>query len=172
MQQHPDARLLRLGVGDVTLPLCDAVIRALHKAVDDQANKATFHGYMPECGAEFLKEAICGHYARRGVTLDTEEFFISCGAGDDLGNTLIFLPWIIPRWSSSQPTRLMSIPISLPAIRLIHLPADSSCGFAPLPDDSLPADIIYICSPNNPPARSSPARSSRPGWTTPMPAVR
>ena len=56
--EHPTAHLLRLGVGDVTLPLCDAVIAAMHKAVDDQAKKETFHGYMPECGAPFLKEAI------------------------------------------------------------------------------------------------------------------
>lgn len=150
MQQHPDARLLRLGVGDVTLPLCDAVIRALHKAVDDQANKATFHGYMPECGAEFLKEAICGHYARRGVTLDTEEVFISCGAGDDLGNILDLFA-VDNTALVIEPTYPAYVDSNIIAgHRLIHLPADSSCGFAPLPDDSLPADIIYICSPNNP----------------------
>ena len=63
---HPDKKLLRLGVGDVTLPLCDAVIKAMYSAVDDQSKKETFHGYMPECGSEELKTAIAGYYARRG----------------------------------------------------------------------------------------------------------
>ena len=64
--EHPDEKLLRLGVGDVTLPLCDAVIKAMYSAVEDQSKKETFHGYMPECGWEKLKTAIAGYYARRG----------------------------------------------------------------------------------------------------------
>ena len=84
-REHPQEKLLRLGVGDVTLPLCDAVIRALHKAVDDQAQKKTFHGYMPECGAHDLKVAVQSYYAARGIAFERDEIFISCGAGDDLG---------------------------------------------------------------------------------------
>ena len=80
LQEHPQARLLRMGIGDVTLPLCPAVIRALHEAVDDQAEKERFHGYMPECGAPFLRKAIAEHYRRRGVNLDEEEVFVSSGA--------------------------------------------------------------------------------------------
>ena len=72
LREHPQTRLLRMGIGDVTLPLCGAVIRALHEAVDDQAEKERFHGYMPECGAPFLRKAIAEHYRKRGVNLDEE----------------------------------------------------------------------------------------------------
>ena len=73
--EHPDKKLLRLGVGDVTLPLCSAVIKAMYSAVEDQSKKETFHGYMPECGSEELKTAIAGYYARRGVELCNDEIF-------------------------------------------------------------------------------------------------
>lgn len=150
MAEHPTAHLLRLGVGDVTLPLCDAVITAMHKAVDDQAQKATFHGYMPECGAPFLKEAIRGHYATRGVALDTDEIFVSSGAGDDLGAILDLF--------SGVNTALVTEP-AYPAYvdsniiaghRVVHLPSSRKNGFLPMPDGSIFADIVYICSPNNP----------------------
>ena len=150
MAEHPTAHLLRLGVGDVTLPLCDAVITAMHKAVDDQAQKATFHGYMPECGAPFLKEAIRGHYATRGVALDTDEIFVSSGAGDDLGAILDLF--------SGVNTALVTEP-AYPACvdsniiaghRVVHLPSSRKNGFLPMPDGSIFADIVYICSPNNP----------------------
>ena len=85
---HPNAKLLRLGIGDVSLPLCPAVIQALHEAVDDQAKKETFHGYMPEQGALFLRKAIATHYAKRGVNLSPEEVFVSSGASDELGDIL------------------------------------------------------------------------------------
>ena len=88
LAENPDKKLLRLGIGDVTLPLCDAVITALHKAVDDQAHKETFHGYMPECGSAFLKSAVAGHYRERGIDFSDDEVFITCGARDDLGNIL------------------------------------------------------------------------------------
>ena len=148
--EHPTAHLLRLGVGDVTLPLCDAVIAAMHKAVDDQAKKETFHGYMPECGAPFLKEAIRGHYAARGVELDADEIFVSSGAGDDLGAILDLF--------SGVNTALVTEP-AYPAYvdsnviaghRVVHLPSSRKNGFLPMPDGSIFADIVYICSPNNP----------------------
>ena len=82
MKEHPNAHLLRLGIGDVTLPLCGAVIKALHEAVEDQAKKETFHGYMPECGADFFKQAVKGYNAGRNVLLDEEEIFVSSGASD------------------------------------------------------------------------------------------
>ena len=66
-QRHPDAHLYRMGIGDVSRPLCGAVIQALHEAVDDQASPERFHGYMPECGAPFLRAAIAEHYRRRGI---------------------------------------------------------------------------------------------------------
>ena len=73
--EHPEKYIYRMGIGDVSLPLCDAVIAALHEGVADQANKETFHGYMPECGAQFLRETVAGHYAERGVILDADEVF-------------------------------------------------------------------------------------------------
>ena len=68
-QEHPGTKLLRMGIGDVSLPLCDAVINALHEAVEDQASKESFHGYMPECGAPFLRETVADYYKKRGVSL-------------------------------------------------------------------------------------------------------
>ena len=80
LEKNPNAHLLRLGIGDVSLPLPGAVIKALHEAVDDQAVKQTFHGYMPECGAPFLRETIAAHYNKRGVNINTDEVFVSSGA--------------------------------------------------------------------------------------------
>ena len=90
LKENPDKRVLRMGVGDVSLPLCDAVIKALHKAVDDQANADTFHGYMPECGDIELRCAIKGYYKKRGVDITENEIFISSGASDDLGDILVW----------------------------------------------------------------------------------
>ena len=86
--RHPDKRLLHLGVGDVTKPLAPAVIEAMHRAVSEQGEAASFHGYLPETGTDFLKEAVVGCYARRNVKLSAEEVFISSGAADDLGAVL------------------------------------------------------------------------------------
>ena len=88
LEQHPGAYLYRMGIGDVSLPLCDAVIQALHKAVDDQAVKASFHGYMPECGDPELRRTIAGYYKKRNADLSPEEVFISSGASDELGDIL------------------------------------------------------------------------------------
>ena len=88
VENHPGVKLLRMGIGDVSLPLCNAVIKALHEAVDDQASKSSFHGYMPECGAPFLREAIVKYYAKRGISLSAEEIFVSSGASDELGDVL------------------------------------------------------------------------------------
>lgn len=149
-QAHPGVPLLRLGVGDVTLPLCPAVIEALHKAVDDQAHGATFHGYMPECGAGFLKDAICSYYAGRGIPLLTDEVFITTGAADDLGSILDLFSQdntaliIEPAYPAYVDTNVMA------GHKLIHFPSSRADEFTPLPDDGIEADLIYICSPNNP----------------------
>ena len=87
-KEHPDLPLYRLGIGDVSRPLCDAAIRALHAAVDDQAEEKTFRGYTPECGIPEFRSAVAGYYARRNVTLDPEEIFVSSGASDELGDIL------------------------------------------------------------------------------------
>ena len=147
---HPDAKLYRLGIGDVSLPLCPVVIEALHKAVEEQAHKETFHGYMPECGTQFLREAVCAHYASRGVTLEADEIFITSGAGDDLGNVLDIFHAdstalvLEPAYPAYVDTNIMA------GHRVLHQAAGQENGFLPLPDANCKADLIYICSPNNP----------------------
>ena len=148
--KHPEEHLYRMGIGDVSLPLCGAVIRALHEAVEEQAVKESFHGYMPECGAPFLREAIAEYYARRGVKLDTDEVFVSSGASDELGDILD----LFDRSSSAmvmEPAYPAYVDASIIAGRdILHVPAGKECGFVPAPDDSISADLLYICSPDNP----------------------
>ena len=148
--KHPEEHLYRMGIGDVSLPLCGAVIRALHESVEEQAVKESFHGYMPECGAPFLREAIAEYYARRGVKLDTDEVFVSSGASDELGDILD----LFDRSSSAmvmEPAYPAYVDASIIAGRdILHVPAGKECGFVPAPDDSISADLLYICSPNNP----------------------
>ncbi len=150
LQEHPQARLLRMGIGDVTLPLCPAVIRALHEAVDDQAEKERFHGYMPECGAPFLREIIAEYYRKRGVKLSAEEVFISSGASDELGDILD----LFERSSSAlviEPAYPAYVDANVIAGRkIVHLPSGEENGFLPEPSEEAKADLIYLCSPNNP----------------------
>ena len=88
LEEHPEKHLYRMGIGDVSLPLCDAVIQKLHEAVEDQASQDTFHGYMPECGDPQLRKTIAAYYQKRGVVLSDEEVFVSSGASDELGDIL------------------------------------------------------------------------------------
>ena len=147
---HPGKQVLRMGVGDVSLPLCDAVIKALHEAVDDQAKAATFHGYMPEAGAPFLRKAIAGYYAEKGVTVAENEIFISSGACDDLGDILELFDQnntvmvIEPAYPEYVDTNILG------GRKIVHLSSNEENGFLPEPDESIKADILYICSPNNP----------------------
>lgn len=150
METHPGSHLYRMGIGDVSLPLCDAVIQALHEAVDDQAKKNTFHGYMPECGEPVLRETIADYYSKRGVEIYDGEVFVSSGASDELGDILDLF--------GADKTVLIMEP-AYPAYvdaniiagnDIIHMPAGRENGFLPEPDYSIKADIIYICSPNNP----------------------
>lgn len=149
-EKNPDKKIIKLGIGDVTLPLCDAVINAMHSAVDDMASAGTFRGYGPEQGYDFLRDSIREYYAKKGVKLDTDEIFVSDGAKSDLGNILDLF--------SVDNTVLITDPVYpvyvdtnvMDGRNVIFLTADSSNGFLPLPDDSISADIIYLCSPNNP----------------------
>lgn len=147
---NPDKHLYRMGIGDVSLPLCDAVIRALHEAVDDQAKKENFHGYMPECGAPFLRETIAKYYADRGVTVSTDEVFVSSGASDELGDILD----LFDRSSSAlviEPAYPAYVDANVMAGRkIVHLASGKDNGFLPSPSEEVKADILYICSPNNP----------------------
>lgn len=151
VEAHQGTYLYRMGIGDVSLPLVPAVVDALHAAVDDQAVKGTFHGYMPECGDEALRETIAAYYEKRGVNISSEEAFVSSGASDELGD-------ILDLFGHGQKKSLIMEP-AYPAYvdanvmtgnTVLHLDSGKENGFLPLPDDSVDVDLIYICSPNNP----------------------
>lgn len=149
-EQNPDKKILRLGIGDVSLPLCKSVINALHGAVEEQAEKSTFHGYMPECGAPFLRKTIGDYYRKRGVNIEDDEVFISSGASDELGDILD----LFDKENSAlviEPAYPAYVDANIIAGRkIIHLPSSIDNGFTPEPDEKYTADIIYLCSPNNP----------------------
>ncbi len=146
---HPSAEVIRLGIGDVTRPLAEAVVKAFADAVYEQGQAATFHGYGPEQGYAFLREAIAAHYATFQVQLSADDIFISDGAKSDVGNILdLFGPGntaLIPDpvYPVYRDTNQMA------GNRIRYLDAGRHNGFLPLPDGR-PADLIYLCSPNNP----------------------
>ena len=148
--QNPDKKVIKLGIGDVTLPLCKAVTEALHKAVDEMGVQATFRGYGPEQGYDFLREAVQKYYAKRNVELELDEIFISDGAKSDLGNILDLF--------SKDNTVLVPDPVYpvyvdtnvMAGRKVVYVDANGENEFLPLPDKNVQADIIYICSPNNP----------------------
>lgn len=149
-ESHPDADVIRLGIGDVTLPLCPAVTDGMYKAVEEMSKQETFRGYGPEQGYDFLREKVREYYALRNVNLDTDEIFISDGAKSDVANFLDLF--------DSDNTVLVPDPVYpvyvdtnvMGGRKIIYADADMDNGFLPMPDDSVKADIIYICSPNNP----------------------
>ncbi len=148
--ENPDKKIIRLGIGDVTLPLCPAVISAMHAAVDEMGNKETFHGYGPEQGYDFLKTAVAGYYAEKGVSLEGDEIFISDGAKSDVGNILDLFDVqntvLVP-----DPVYPVYVDTNIMAGRKVSfMNATEENGFLPLPDEHVKADIIYLCSPNNP----------------------
>ncbi len=149
-EAHPDKSVLRLGIGDVTLPLVPAVIDALHSAVDEMSKKETFKGYGPEQGYTFLKQAVKDYYLTFGAQLDEDEIFISDGAKSDIGNILDLF--------DKDNTVLVPDPVypvyvdtnTMAGRNIIYMNANKDNGFLPMPDYSVDCDIIYICSPNNP----------------------
>lgn len=147
---HPDAHVLRLGVGDITRPIPQPLIQAMHEAVEDLAHADTFHGYGPEEGYEWLRKAIIEHdYQPRGIDFGIDEVFISDGAGSDLGNlSELFAP--NNRVAILDPSYPAYVDTSKMAGReIVYLPSHAENAFVP----ELPAqesDIIYLCFPNNP----------------------
>lgn len=147
---HPDAAIIRLGIGDVTRPLCPAVIEAFHEGIEEQGKAETFRGYGPEQGYGFLREAIRNYYEAFGVALSTEEIFVSDGAKSDVGNILdlfdrentVLIP--DPVYPVYCDTNLMD------GRKIVYLDASKENGFLPMPEESRRADLIYLCSPNNP----------------------
>lgn len=149
-QNHPDKEVIKLGIGDVTIPLCTSVTEAMHKAVDEMATKEGFHGYGPEQGYDFLKEALQKYYSQRAVNLDLEEIFISDGAKSDVGNILDIFGKdnvvLIP-----DPVYPVYVDTNVMAGRQVQfMNAGEENGFLAMPDPEIHADIIYMCSPNNP----------------------
>lgn len=149
-ESHSDRDIIRLGIGDVTLPLAPAVITAMQKAVAEMGDAKTFHGYGEEQGYAFLRRAICSYYSGKGVSLQEDEIFVGDGAKSDLGNILdIFSPdntVLIP-----DPVYPVYVDTNIMAgRRIVYMSGRAENGFLPMPDRSVSADIIYICSPNNP----------------------
>ena len=147
---HPEKQVLKLGIGDITLPLAPTVIKALHSAVDEMSNKDTFQGYGPYEGYDFLRENIRTYYKSNGVELDVDEIFVSDGAKSDLGNILDIF--------SAENTVLIPDPVYpvyvdtnvMAGRKIKYANATVENGFLPMPESNIHADIIYICSPNNP----------------------
>lgn len=160
-EEHPDASVIRLGIGDVTRPLPDAVVQAMHAAVDEMAKPETFRGYGPEPGYSFLAEKIAAHdYASRGVQIATDEIFISDGAKSDTGNiqeifandaVVALTDPVYPVYvdSNVMAGRAGSATDEGRYDRLVYLPCTAENGFRPaLPER--PVDLVYLCYPNNP----------------------
>jgi len=149
-EKNPEKEIIRLGIGDVTLPLVPAVVEAMQHAVLEMGHKETFRGYGEEQGYAFLRQAVCSYYAAKGVTLSETEVFISDGAKSDLGNILdifgtdntVLIP--DPVYPVYVDTNIMA------GRRIIYADGNAENNFLPLPDRNVKADIIYLCSPNNP----------------------
>ena len=157
---HPKANVISLGIGDVTQPLCPAVIEAMHKAVDDMATKKNFHGYGPEQGYIWLREAIVKNdFLPRGIHLDANEIFVNDGAKSDTGNIGELI-----RWDNSMAVTDPIYPVYIDSnvmngragvfengrwSNVTYMPCDESNEFVPqIPDHRV--DMIYLCYPNNP----------------------
>ena len=159
---NPEARIIRMGIGDVSRPLCPAAVEALHRAADHQADPATFHGYGPEQGYEFLRNEIArSDYHDRGIDITPDEIFISDGAKSDLGNigdlfsTDCRVAVTDPVYPVYVDTNAMAGRAGRPDSasgswdRIIYLPSTAENDFVPALPLQRP-DIIYLCYPNNP----------------------
>lgn len=149
-KQHPDADIIRMGIGDVTRPLCPAAVSAMEGAVQELGRPETFRGYGPEQGYDFLRDKIQQYYQKNAdVLLERDEIFISDGAKSDLGNILDLFDTqnrvLIP-----SPVYPVYVDTNVMAGReILYLEASKENGFLPMPPNER-ADIIYLCSPNNP----------------------
>ena len=158
---HPDAKIIRLGIGDVTEPLAPAVTDAMHKAVTEMGTREGFRGYPPDQGYDFLLEAIRQHdFAARGVEVSTDEIFVSDGAKQDSGNVQEIFGSDC-RIAVSDPVYPVYVDSNVMAGRtgaagpsghfagVTYLPCTEASGFAAEPPAER-ADLVYLCSPNNP----------------------
>ena len=150
MAKNPAKKLIRMGIGDVTLPLVPAVIEAMHQAVEEMASAETFRGYGPEQGYEFLRTDISKYYADFGVQVAASEIFISDGTKSDIANiTDIF---------SNENTIIVPDPVYPVYVdtnimcgrKIVYIAGTAENDFLPMPTADLKGDLIYLCSPNNP----------------------
>ena len=155
LEANPGAKVIRLGIGDVTEPLCPAVVEAMHKAVDDEAGRAAFHGYGPEQGYAFLRDKIAKFdFQDRGVDISADEILVSDGAKCDCGNIQELFAQDV-KVAVGDPVYPVYVDTNVMAGRedLLLLPCTAANGFVPTPDH-LPAgkqpDVVYLCYPNNP----------------------
>ncbi|MBQ8921341.1 MAG: LL-diaminopimelate aminotransferase [Oscillospiraceae bacterium] len=148
--ENPGRELLKLSIGDVTRPLSPIITEEMKAAAEEMAHAETFHGYGAEQGEAFLREAIAGYYQQRGMDIAAEDVFVSDGAKCDLGNlcdlfdsdNTVLLP--NPVYPVYYDTSIMA------GRRVIFADGTKENGFLPMPDASIQADLIYLCSPNNP----------------------
>lgn len=150
-EANPDKKIIRLGIGDVTLPIGSKMIEQLHEGVDAMASSDTFKGYGPEQGYDFLRNAIVDYYKRNGVDcIEPDEVFVSDGAKSDTGNitdlfaqdNVILIP--DPVYPVYVDTNIIN------GRNITYIDANAENNFLPMPDHNFHADVIYICSPNNP----------------------
>ncbi|MBP5377585.1 MAG: LL-diaminopimelate aminotransferase [Bacteroidaceae bacterium] len=158
---HPDADIISLGIGDVTQPLCPAVIEAMHKATDEMATASNFRGYGPEQGYEFLREAIVKNdYQSRGIRINKDEIFINDGAKSDTGNIQELFRWdnVI---GVTDPVYPVYVDSNVMAGRagtfidgrwsdIVYIPCTAESGFVPQVPPQRHVDVVYLCYPNNP----------------------
>ncbi len=158
---HPKADIISLGVGDVTQPLCPAVVEAMHKAVDEMATKEGFHGYGPEQGYEFLRDAILKNdFLPRGIHMEMDEIFINDGAKSDTGNFQEILHWdnfigvtdpVYPVYIDSNVMIGRCGTFANGKYSYVaYLPCTAENGFMPEIPENRPMQVIYLCYPNNP----------------------
>lgn len=161
-EANPEAKVIRLGIGDVTLPIAPSIIKAMHKAVDEMGEAESFHGYAPDLGYGFLRDVISEHdYKERGVDIEPDEIFVSDGAKSDSGNIqeLFGAENVISVTDPVYPVYVDSnvmagrcgtyIPSQQKWSDIVYLPCTAENGFVPEYPKEVP-DIIYLCLPNNP----------------------
>ncbi len=148
--KNPDKKVIRLGIGDVTLPLAPVVVEAMKKGCDELGVKETFKGYPDYEGYEFLRQAVSDYYKSNGVIVKADEVLISDGAKSDCGNiadifgtdnTVLVTDPVYPVYVDSN---------IMAGRKIIYADSTKENGFAAMPDKNVKADIIYLCSPNNP----------------------
>ena len=147
---HPDKKIIKLGIGDVTLPLAPIVVEAMKKGCEDLKYKETFKGYPEYEGYDFVRESIAGYYKSFGVSVAADEIFVSDGAKSDCGN----LPDIFAQDNTvlvTDPVYPVYVDANIMAGRkIIYASSNRDNNFLAMPDEQVQADIIYLCSPNNP----------------------